>query len=236
MDVQRFADMNDQEFGEVITRCTHVRTTDPDEWAALTSPALIARTRDALAHMYQRVSTQIRNAKAKREDFRQECFKRGDAGKTEWFATLPEYERWRNRAGNFQAAVQARLSETGKILKNANRASNHLNHDRSRNALRLLATAVQKHQAAHARAGGIAEQCDYELWRELEQITIECDEQDTTLRTMLDVYWFDVTPVTAAQQSAQQAEALMKAAPAGQSSRFSGTPRARHVDSDRKLV
>jgi hypothetical protein len=236
MDVQELADLSDETFAEVIARCTHMRTTDPDEWAALTGPELIERTRDALALMYRRVSTQIRNAKSRREVFRQECFERGDEGKKAWFESMSEYEQWRNRAGNFQAAVQTRLSETRKILKNLNRANNASNHDRSRNALRTLALAVRRHQAAHAKAGGIAEQCDYELWKHLDQITVEADDQEMPLRTMLDVYWYEVAPVTSAEQATRSAEVLMKAAPAGQSSRFSGTPRARHVDNDRSLT
>jgi hypothetical protein len=236
MDVQHFADMSDQEFAEVVNRCTHVKTTDPEEWAALTSPELITRTREALTLIFQRVSTQIRNAKSKREVFHQECFQRGEEGKKAWFESMPEYEQWRNRAGNFQAAVQSRLSETGKILKRQNRANNATNHDHSRNALRLLASAIRKHQAAHAKAGGIAEQCDYELWRQLDQVTLAMDDQQVSLRTMLDVYWFEVEPVTADQEAARTAEDLMRSAPAGRSPRFSGTPRARHVDSDRKLI
>jgi hypothetical protein len=236
MDVQQLIDLDDQGFTEIVNRCTHMRTTDPEEWAALTGPELIGRTRDALSLIYQRVSTQIRHAKAKREEFHQECFRRGAEGKTEWFESLPEYEHWRNRAGNFQAAVQARLSETSKIQKGLNRANNNQNHDRSRNALRLLAMAVQKHQAAHARAGGIAEQSDYELWQQLERIELEVDGQDVPLRTMLDVYWFDVAPVSGAEEAAEIAEGMMRAAPAGQSSRFSGSPKACHVGSDRRLA
>lgn len=236
MDVQQLAELDDLEFAEVINRCTHMRTTDPDEWAALTSPALIGRTRAALTLIFQRVSTQMRNAKRKRDAFQQACFARGVEGKREWFESLPEYEQWRNRAGNFQAAVQARLSETGKIQKTVNRAHNNQNHDRSRNALRLLATAIQKHQAAHAKAGGIAEQSDYELWQQLDRIAVETDSQEVSLRTMLDVYWFDVAPVSAAEEATDGAEGMMRSAPAGQSPRFSGAPKARHVGSDRKLA
>lgn len=237
MDAHTLAQLDDDAYNQTVNECIHTKTADPEVWAALTSPELLDRTHQSLTNVFQRVSTQIRLARTKRDEFRQECFRRGDAGKKDWFESLPDYESWRNRAGNFQAAVQARLSEVGKIRKNVNRAMNRQNHDRSRNALRELATAVRKHQAAHAKAGGIAQQCDYELWRLLDEVTVPMgpEGEPTSLRTMLDFYWVDVETVTAGDEGRAAAETVMRSAPAGQSSRFAGMPRARHVGNDKAL-
>lgn len=234
MDIQELADLDDEQFAEVVRLCIHVKTADPQVWEALTSAEMVERTRLTLATVFQRVSGQIRHRKAKREEFRQECFRKGPEGKTEWFATMPEFDDWRNRAGNFCAAVQARIAEANRIQKKINRSNNHLNMDHTRNVLRLLAVAVQKHQAAHARAGGIAEQCDYELWKTLEALSIPVRGGSASLRAMLDVVWFDVDPVTAEGAETEMNEQMMRAAPASRS--FTGVPRARHVGSERKLA
>jgi hypothetical protein len=53
---------------------------------------------------------------------------------------------------------------------------------------------------------------------------------------MLDFYWADVEPVTAQRAAEDRAEAMMREAPGGQSARFSGVPRARHVDNGKHLA
>lgn len=236
MDIQQLAQLNGADYEEIVNKNIHIKTADADVWAALTSPELISRTRETMSGIFQRVSTTIRIRKGKREEFHQECFRRGPAGKTEWFESVSEYEMWRIRAGHFQAAVQARLSELGKLQKDLNRASNHLNQDRNREALRQLAVLVQRHQAAHAQAGGIAEQCDYELWQSLDRIMVSVYDREVTLRSMLEVFWFDVAPSTAAEERGVLAEKLMQSAPAGQGSRFSGVPKARHVGNEKRLA
>lgn len=236
MDIQQLAQLDDSGYEEIVNQNIHIRTADADVWEMLTGPELIGRTREALSRIFQRVATTIRSRKAKREEFRQECFRRGPDGKSDWFDSLGEYEMWRHRAGNFQAVVQTRLAEVGKLQKNMNRASNHLNMDRSRDALRQLAQLVQRHQAAHAQAGGIAEQCDYELWQALDRIMLPAYDREVSLRSMLEVFWFEVEPSTAAEAEAARSERMMRAAPAGQAGRFSGTPKARHVGNDKKLA
>jgi hypothetical protein len=101
-----------------------------------------------------------------------------------------------------------------------------------------LAIAVHRHQAYHARQGGVAEQADYELWQMLDRLTVPMgpESEPTTLRTMLDIYWTDVAPISEVEERRAATERTMRAAPAGQSSQFAGVPRARHVHNDKKLA
>lgn len=238
MDAQQLADLDDAAYEQVAKENAHPPARDPEAWAALTHPANIHRTREAYTTMLERTAMTLRKRKTEREVFQQECFARGEAGKQEWFASRPEYDVWRRRAGNFHQTMQKALADLGRAQKNINRSTNHSVAQENREKLRQLAVAVSRHQAAHARSGGIAEQCDYELWRLLEEITVPLGPagEPTTLRTMLDFYWVDVEPVTAQRAAEDRAEAMMRQAPAGQSARFSGVPRARHVDNGKHLA
>jgi hypothetical protein len=53
---------------------------------------------------------------------------------------------------------------------------------------------------------------------------------------MLDFYWTDVEPTTAAEEDRASAERTMRQAPGGRSSQYAGVPRARHVGSEKPLT
>jgi len=238
MDAQELAALDDGAYEVVAKNNAHPPTRDPDTWAALTHPANINRTREAYTAMLSRTAATLKHHRIERDAFRQDCFARGEAGKQEWFATRPDYERWRRRAGNFHQTMQKALADIGRAQKNINRSTNHSIAQENRERLRELAVAISRHQAEHARAGGIAEQHDYELWRLLDQITVPIGptSEPVTLRTMLDIYWTDVEPVTGGQASGEQSEAMMREVPGGKSARFAGVPRARHVDNGKRLA
>lgn len=238
MDTSLILNLSDDDFRELVTQQLHKRSADPEAWEALTSPNVVTRTHETLAALHRDVSGVMRTRKAEREMFRSECFARGEAGRQEWYSSLKDYEDWRRRAGNFASLVQDRLSSVRKIQKDINWAANNMSRESHRRALRRLALAVEKHQAAHARAGGIAEQADYELWNALQGISIPIGDQGemVSLRDMLDVYWREVTPVSAVAEARAGMEGVMRSAPAGRSGRFEGVPKARAVGSDRKLA
>lgn len=238
MDAQQIAQLDTGQYEALVKDNAHPPARDPEVWAVLTEQRNIARTREALTNMLERTAATLRRRRAEREDFQRECLHRGPAGRQDWFATQHEYEQWRRRAGNFHQTMQRALSDVGRASKTINRSANHQIAQDHRERLRELALAVSRHQAAHARSGGIAEQCDYELWRLLDQLTVPVGptQEQATLRTMLDIYWTDVEPVTGQQAAEDQAEALMRSAPAGQSARYAGVPRARHVDNGKHLA
>ncbi|MEU5742033.1 hypothetical protein ABZ784_29080 [Streptomyces tendae] len=238
MDAPDLTTLDDRQYEQLAVSHAHPKYRDADTWQLLTSPQHIERTRAVLANVHQRTAATLRRRKTEREAFQQECHARGDAGKQDWFATRPEYERWRRGAAGFHQMVQQAIAEIGKLQKAHNRASNHRNHDDSRETLRKLSIAVQRHQAAHAKTGTIAAQEDYELWQLLDQLTVPCGpgQEQTTLRTMLDFYWTDVDVVTDTDKAREAAEKTMRRAPAGRSAAYTGVPRARHVGNEKDLA
>ncbi|GAA2770379.1 hypothetical protein [Streptomyces showdoensis] len=238
MDARQITALDDEAFEELLLAHVHPPVRDPDVWAGLTHPDNIRRTQSVAAAKHQRTAHALRKRKAEREVFQQECLARGYEGKRDWFETRAEYESWRSRAGNFHQTMQKALSEIARIMRDQNRSAGDRSFGAQRNTLRLLALAVSKHQAAHARAGGVAEQQDYELWRVLDQLTVPTgpDQDQVSLRTMLDVYWTEVNPVSDVEERRADAERMMRGAPGGQSSRYAGVPRARHVDNGKGLA
>lgn len=238
MDAQLLAQLDDQQYEDLVIQNAHPPARDADVWAALTHPDTINRTRNTLVGLAARTGNTLRTRKAERDRFQQECHARGETGKKEWFASRAEYEDWRRRAGNFHQTILRAVSELNRAQKTINRSSNHSIAQDHRETLRKLALAVHQHQAAHAKSGGIADQSDYELWQLLDQLTVPCGptQEQYTLRMMLDFYWTDVTPISEAEDRRAQAERTMRSAPAGQSSAYAGVPKARHVHNDKKLA
>lgn len=238
MDAPDLTLLDDRQYEQLAVAHAHPKHRDPDVWTLLTSPQHIERTRAVLANVHQRTAATLRRRKTERDAFQQECHARGEDGKKEWFATRPEYERWRRGTAGFHQMIQQAIAELGKLQKAHNRASNHRNHDDARETLRKLAIAVQRHQAAHAKTGTIAAQEDYELWQLLDRLTVPCGpaQEQTTLRTMLDFYWTDVDMVTDVEAGRACMEAAMREAPAGRSARYAGVPRARHVGNEKDLA
>ncbi|MFF8610891.1 hypothetical protein ACF06X_33835 [Streptomyces sp. NPDC015346] len=238
MDACQIAALDDSEYEQLVVTHAHPRRRDEEIWAVLIHPDNIDRTRQAAVNVHARTAATMRRKKAEREEYQQECHARGYEGKQEWFASKPEYEQWKRRTGNFHQMIQAAIAELTRAKKNVNRAAGDQSVGQQRDTLRKLATAISRHQAAHARAGGIAEQADYELWRLLDTLTVPVGQNQggVSLRTMLDIYWADVTPLTEADVSAEGAERSMRSAPAGQSGRYAGIPRARHAHNDKHLA
>ncbi|MCX4606807.1 hypothetical protein OG402_41000 [Streptomyces anulatus] len=238
MDAARLAQLPDNEVEQLIVSNIHPPARDPETWAAIIHPDNLARSRQLLVNVHERTASVLRRRKTERDAFRTECFARGEAGKADWFGTQAEYEATRRRGANFHQRVQRAISELGREQRNVNRAQSVEVAHGARETLRRLSVAVQRHQAAHARAGGIADQTDYELWQLLDRLTVPTgpDQTPTTLRTMLDIYWTDVTPVTAETAQRAEAEQMMRSGPQGRPGSFSGTPRARHAHNGKDLA
>jgi hypothetical protein len=238
VDAPDFSTLTDDQYSDLLSGQVHPKFRDPDVWSAITSPENIERTRAVLMNMHQRTANTLGRKKSERDVFEQECRARGAAGKAEWFESRPAYEDSRRKAAAFHQKVQQAISELGKIQKTQNRADNHKNINEARETLRKLAVAVQRHQAMHAKSGTIAGQEDYELWQLLDRLTVPYgrNQEPTSLRTMLDFYWTDVEPTTAAEEDRASAERTMRQAPGGRSSQYAGVPRARHVGSEKPLT
>jgi hypothetical protein len=239
VDAPDLTTLDDRQYEQLAVANAHPRSRVPETWALLSSPENIDRTRTALTHVHQRTANTLRRRKSEREAFEQECRARGQAGKQDWFSSRPEYERWRRGTASFHQMIQAAISELSKTARRHNhRAVTQQSSQAARDTLRRLSLAVRNHQAAHAKAGTIAEQPDYELWQLLDRLTVPCgpDQEPTTLRTMLDFYWTDVDVVDDGETSRAAAERTMRQAPGGQASQFSGVPKARHVGNSKPLA
>ncbi|MET8585772.1 hypothetical protein ABZX39_33615 [Streptomyces collinus] len=238
MDAPDLSALDDEQYEDVTLTQIRPHTRDPELWGLLTSPEHVERTRAILANVHQRTAAALRRRKTERDEFQQDCHARGEAGKKEWFATRPEYEKWRRGAAGFHQMVQAAISDLGKVQRTHNRATTEQSRQEAREALRKLAIAVQRHQAQHAKSGEIAGQEDYELWQLLDRLTVPCgpNQEPTSLRTMLDFYWTDVDVVSDEEQARAAAERTMRKAPAGRSAQFTGVPRARHVGNEKGLA
>ena len=239
MDAPDLSALEDRDYEQLAITHAHPRHRDPIIWELLTSPEHIERTRTGLNNVHQRTAATLRRRKNERDAFEQECRARGEDGKQEWFATRPEYERWRRGTAGFHQMVQSAISELGKLQRRQNhRAVTQQGTQAARESLRKLSIAVQRHQAAHARSGTIAAQEDYELWQLLDRLTVPCgpNQEPTTLRTMLDFYWTDVEEQTDADRRQVAVEKTMRQAPGGRSGQFTGVPRARHVGNEKGLA
>lgn len=238
MDAQLLSQLEDQQYEELIVQNAHPPVRDQAIWAALTHPDNIDRTRTILVGVAARTGNALRTRKAERDAFLEECHTRGAQGRKEWLDSRAEFEDWRRRAGNFHQTMLRAVSELNRAQKTINRSTNHQIAQDQRETLRRLALAVVRHQAQHAKAGGIAEQADYELWQMLDQLTVPCgpDQEPHTLRMMLDFYWADVRSVSQAEEQRAEAERTMRSAPAGQSGTYAGVPRARHVHNRKDLA
>lgn len=231
MDAQDLAQLADKEFEQILTSNIHPPTRDARTWAAITHPDNLPRARKILTHVHERTASVLRRRKTEREEFRIECFARGEAGKREWFATRAEFESLRRRTANFHQRVQRAISELGQEQRNVNRAQSLNSGQQSRETLRELAVAVQHHQAVHARNGGGAEPADHELWRHLDRLTVPTGpgQDPTTLRTMLSIYWTDMHPVADDPEYRTRAEHITPSAPAAPSTAHCCVPQARRV-------
>jgi hypothetical protein len=238
MDAHQLAELDDQQYEQLIVSNAHPPARDPEVWAALTDPSNLERTREIIVNVHQRTGNTLRTRKSKRDEFQQECFTRGEAGKRDWYESRAEYENWRRRAANFHQCMQRAISELSKLQRKVNRDSNMNLAQENRETLRKLSIAVQRHQAMRAKTGQIAAQEDYELWQLLDTLTVPCgpNQEPTALRTMLDFYWTDVTPVDDGQEQRALAERTMRSAPGGRSSQYEGVPKARHVGSRKNLA
>jgi hypothetical protein len=245
MDVDAISQLDDSAFRELITTNIHPADNTDEAWKQLTAPQVVERTHDTLQAMRKQVEAALGKRRRDIEDFRTECHLRGPAGKQDYFAAKTEYQDWKRRANSFRYMVEARQAQARSALRAAVATARQENLQEARplsrkrvayhDALRDLALAVQRHQAAFAVSGRIAEQQDYDLWRRLGEIRVPVrDDDEASLRDMLITFWVETEADTAKER--RDNERLMRQVPAGRSSTFEGTPRARHLGNGKSLA
>jgi hypothetical protein len=183
--------LDDATFREAVNQ--HVpKRSDPDGtvWAALHDPAVIGRTYTTLVEMVRETDNLLTTRAAELDAFRQDCYRRGEDGRRDWFQAEADHKVWRSRALAWKRALEARLM----VAKDRNReariernAQAHPRDDQTaRAALCRLALAVHRHQATSKAEGVQPEPHDEALWAALDQIAVPYGELVVTLRSLID--------------------------------------------------
>jgi hypothetical protein len=144
---------------------------DPALWDALTDPRVIVRTRKCLGAIHQDLEAQLALRNADLEEFRSECFARGEEGKHDFFARKAEDAEWRRRVTGYRRMVQRRIALVdSSVYRPAHPPAGTGTRKQNQAALEVLTRAVMEHRRAVTSGRG-DESDDQKLWACLEQIT-----------------------------------------------------------------
>ncbi|SRR6266511_5653525 len=190
-DPEALLGLDDATFREVVNQHVSKRS-DPDGtvWGALHNPAVIGRTYTTLVEMVRETDNLLTTRAAELDAFRQECYRRGESGKRDWFDAEAEHKVWRGRALAWKRALEARLMVAKERNREARIQRNAQQHPRdnqsARASLSRLALAVHQHQATSKAEGVQPEPHDEALWASLDQITVPYGDLVVTLRSLID--------------------------------------------------
>jgi hypothetical protein len=75
------------------------KRSDPDGtvWSALHDLAVIGRTYTTLVEMVREIDNLLTTRAAELDALRQECYRRGEAGRRDWFQAEADHKVWRSR-------------------------------------------------------------------------------------------------------------------------------------------
>jgi hypothetical protein len=188
-DPEALLGLDDAAFHDLVNQ--HVpRRSDPDGsvWSALHDPALIERTYAALIEMVREVDSLLTTRAAELEAFRQDCYRRGEPGKRDWHQADADFKVWRGRALGWKRLLEPRLMVAKERRRQArmDRTARSSEEQAVRTALRQLALAVHRHQAASRSEDISPEPHDQTLWAALDQLTVPHGELAVTLRSLID--------------------------------------------------
>jgi hypothetical protein len=183
--------LDDAAFREVVDQYVPKRS-DPDGivWEALHDPAVIARTYTTLVEMVRETDNLLTTRAAELDALRQECYRRGEAGKRDWFDAEAEHKVWRGRALAWKRALEARLMVAKEHRRDARIDRNAQQFPRddqtARAVLSRLGLAVHRHEVASKAEGINPEPHDTALWAALDQLTVPYGGLVVTLRSLID--------------------------------------------------
>lgn len=177
--VQDLAAMDPETFSAYI-RDRIGADADPEEWEALTSAPVIARTKAALGSLDRDLLGQLSEANRVLEEVRSQGHELGEEGRETYFRVKGAQADWRRRVTGFRRLVLRRMAQVRDCtaMQQAQRAAANppappgwgkRARIHNRKALEQLARAVQAHQRAVLNGGD--EDDDEALWDALESIT-----------------------------------------------------------------
>jgi hypothetical protein len=191
LDPEALLGLDDASFRETVNQCVP-RRSDPDGtvWKALLDLAVVGRTYTTLVEMVRETDNLLTTRAAELDAYRQDCYRRGEAGKRDWFDADAEHKVWRGRALGWKRALEARLMVAKERNPEARIQRNVERHPRNNQSARVslcrLALAVHRHQVASKAEDISPEPHDEALWAALDQITVPYGELVATLRSLID--------------------------------------------------
>jgi len=87
-----------------------------DEAAWLRSGEVAKSWRSCLVTFKQDVEKQFALRKADLGTFQQECMRRGESGKQDYFQEKADHEEWKAQAGHYKCLIEKRIQEAKKII------------------------------------------------------------------------------------------------------------------------
>jgi hypothetical protein len=118
LDPEALLGLDDTAFREAVNQ--HVpKRSDPDGtvWAALHAPTVIGRTYTTLVEMVRETDNLLTTRAAELDALRQDCYRRREDGRRDWFQAEADHKVWRSRALGWKRALEARLM----VAKDRNR-------------------------------------------------------------------------------------------------------------------
>ncbi len=105
-----------EDFADIVARDVRRRATDAER-EMLRRADMLEAWRDELTALRRRVDTQLATHRARTEDAQRECWAKGEAGKSEWFARRVELDTHRAKIIRFHEAVFAREREVRRLIR-----------------------------------------------------------------------------------------------------------------------
>jgi hypothetical protein len=170
-EVQLIANLGPDDF-DTLVRASLGRDADRAVWDALTDPAVINRTKLALAAIHTDVQNQLNLANTDLATAKAGGYALGEDGKQAYLAVKADQGDWRRRAIGFRRIVEQRVAFVkSRIPQQAPQPPGaHATRKRNQDALEKLARAVTAHRDKVLSGEG-GEGDDDTLWDCLDSIT-----------------------------------------------------------------
>jgi hypothetical protein len=182
--------MSEEDFEELVLAQLRLSTRDAAAWALLTSPDVIARTKNTLDRIRVRVQGTLVDKKIELAEFQNECHAMSHGGRQRWYNGRVEMLRSQRASSHFLGLVEAAQKDVRVLIKQQSVAHNEAlrtSGTRRRgglNALHELVAAVISHETAQSHDGTDE---DEKLWDLLDSIEVGAD--GTTLREAHESGW-----------------------------------------------
>lgn len=159
-------------------------------WSALLAPAVLPRTEEALIRIQEQTNDLLEARKEALRTLQLETITEGEEALGAYTAAKREYDGWARRTKAYRRLLNNRIRQT-RAVKQRHRKEAHEQHqahnrDRHRVIASKLALAVHKHKATSIDLDIKPEPHDRELWRLIDELTIQTNRRDLTLTEAIE--------------------------------------------------